>query len=131
MGDPRVDDGRGQRCGRHRHRERHCVPGQVGLVLSQRDGMTMPTRAAASAQGLAVDGPARGAAIWTAEPTRRRVALPAVPPRSNHAVDQRPVFYLSTLCKCPVDAITADDRVPDRWEKFVQINADYHKRQKP
>ena len=28
---------------------------------------------------------------------------------------------------CPVDACFAEDQVPDEWQKFVQINADYFK----
>ena len=26
---------------------------------------------------------------------------------------------------CPVDAVFAGDQVPDEWEKFAQLNADY------
>src|SRR3954465_12889983 len=29
---------------------------------------------------------------------------------------------------CPVDACFAEDQVPDEWNKFVQINADYFKK---
>src|SRR5689334_3157347 len=29
---------------------------------------------------------------------------------------------------CPVDACFAEDQVPDEWQKFVQINADYFKK---
>jgi ferredoxin len=28
---------------------------------------------------------------------------------------------------CPVDACFAEDQVPDEWNKFVQLNADYFK----
>ena len=30
---------------------------------------------------------------------------------------------------CPVDAITPEDQVPAEWQKYIQINADYYKRQ--
>src|SRR3954447_24613933 len=29
---------------------------------------------------------------------------------------------------CPVDACFAEDQVPEEWNKFVQINADYFKK---
>jgi ferredoxin len=32
---------------------------------------------------------------------------------------------------CPVDAITAEDQVPDGWRHYIQINANYYKQQKP
>jgi len=35
------------------------------------------------------------------------------------------------VAACPVDAITAEDRVPDQWRHYIQINADYYKQQKP
>src|SRR5688572_28805510 len=28
---------------------------------------------------------------------------------------------------CPVDACFAEDQVPDEWQKYIQINADYFK----
>ncbi len=28
---------------------------------------------------------------------------------------------------CPVDACFAEDQLPDEWEKYIQINADYYK----
>jgi NAD-dependent dihydropyrimidine dehydrogenase PreA subunit len=31
---------------------------------------------------------------------------------------------------CPVDAITAEDQVPDEWRPYIQANADYYARQK-
>jgi NAD-dependent dihydropyrimidine dehydrogenase PreA subunit len=31
---------------------------------------------------------------------------------------------------CPVDAITAEDQVPDEWRHYIHINADYY-RDKP
>ncbi len=30
---------------------------------------------------------------------------------------------------CPVDACFAEDQLPDEWQQFVQINADYFKQQ--
>ena len=30
---------------------------------------------------------------------------------------------------CPVDAITPEDQVPAEWHKYIQLNADYYKRQ--
>lgn len=34
------------------------------------------------------------------------------------------------LCEpeCPVDAIFADDELPDKWRGFIQINADYYRK---
>jgi ferredoxin len=32
---------------------------------------------------------------------------------------------------CPVDACFAEDQVPDEWSRFVQINADYFKKNYP
>jgi ferredoxin len=29
---------------------------------------------------------------------------------------------------CPVDACFAEDQLPDDWQTYVQINADYYKR---
>ena len=28
---------------------------------------------------------------------------------------------------CPVDACFAEDQLPDEWQKYIQINADYFK----
>jgi hypothetical protein len=27
---------------------------------------------------------------------------------------------------CPVDAYFAEDQLPEEWQKYVQINADYY-----
>jgi ferredoxin len=27
---------------------------------------------------------------------------------------------------CPVDAIFAEDQLPDEWRRYIQINADYY-----
>ena len=32
---------------------------------------------------------------------------------------------------CPVDACFAEDQVPDEWQKYIQINADYFKKPRP
>jgi NAD-dependent dihydropyrimidine dehydrogenase PreA subunit len=29
---------------------------------------------------------------------------------------------------CPVDAIFAEDQLPDEWQKYTQVNVDYYKR---
>src|SRR3954462_683064 len=29
---------------------------------------------------------------------------------------------------CPVDACFAEDQLPDEWQSFIQINADYYKK---
>ena len=36
------------------------------------------------------------------------------------------------LCEveCPVDAIFAEDEVPDQWTYFVQLNADFYRQEK-
>jgi hypothetical protein len=31
---------------------------------------------------------------------------------------------------CPVDAITAEDSVPDEWQKYIEINAGYYRQPK-
>ncbi len=31
---------------------------------------------------------------------------------------------------CPVDAIFPEDKVPEKWQSYVQINADYFKDKK-
>jgi ferredoxin len=28
---------------------------------------------------------------------------------------------------CPVDACFAEDQLPDEWQPYIQINADYYK----
>jgi ferredoxin len=34
------------------------------------------------------------------------------------------------VAACPVNAIFPEEKVPDRWKQYVQINADYFKRVK-
>ena len=29
---------------------------------------------------------------------------------------------------CPVDACFAEDQLPDEWQKFAEVNADYYKK---
>jgi hypothetical protein len=29
---------------------------------------------------------------------------------------------------CPVDACFAEDQLPEEWQHYIQINADYYKR---
>jgi ferredoxin len=29
---------------------------------------------------------------------------------------------------CPVDACFAEDQLPEEWQQYIQINADYYKR---
>jgi len=29
---------------------------------------------------------------------------------------------------CPVDACFAEDQLPDEWQEYIQINADYYKK---
>ena len=31
---------------------------------------------------------------------------------------------------CPVDAIFPEDKVPEKWQSYIQINADYFKDKK-
>jgi ferredoxin len=28
---------------------------------------------------------------------------------------------------CPVDAITPEEQVPEEWQRYIQINADYYR----
>ncbi len=37
-----------------------------------------------------------------------------------------------SLCEteCPVDAIFAEDEVPEQWQLFVQLNADFYRQEK-
>ncbi len=37
------------------------------------------------------------------------------------------------LCEpeCPVDAIFADDEVPDQWSHFIRLNADFYRQPVP
>ena len=30
---------------------------------------------------------------------------------------------------CPVDAITPEDMVPDKWQQYIEINAGYYREQ--
>jgi ferredoxin len=59
------------------------------------------------------------------------------PGKSESAYASVPQLYINPdecidcgACEpvCPVSAIFAGDAVPDKWKKFVQINADYYKK---
>ena len=30
---------------------------------------------------------------------------------------------------CPVDAITSEDQVPEEWQRFIELNADFYRKQ--
>jgi hypothetical protein len=34
---------------------------------------------------------------------------------------------LSCVKVCPVDACLAEDQLPEEWQKYIQINADYYR----
>lgn len=56
-----------------------------------------------------------------------------------HGSEDDPQLYIDSdecihcgMCEpeCPVDAIFADDELPDKWRHFIQINRNYYSRTK-
>ena len=54
-----------------------------------------------------------------------------------HTTDEAPMYYIDPdecidcgACEpeCPVTAIFAEDALPEKWNNFIQINADFFKR---
>ena len=54
-----------------------------------------------------------------------------------HTTDDAPLYYIDPdecidcgACEpeCPVTAIFAEDALPEKWNNFIQINADFFKR---
>ena len=54
-----------------------------------------------------------------------------------HTTDEAPLFYIDPdecidcgACEpeCPVTAIFAEDALPEKWNNFIQINADFFKK---
>ena len=54
-----------------------------------------------------------------------------------HTTDEAPMYYIDPdecidcgACEpeCPVTAIFAEDALPEKWNSFIQINADFFKR---
>ena len=54
-----------------------------------------------------------------------------------HGADEDDMLFIDPaecidcgLCEpeCPVDAIFMEDEVPEQWNNFIQINADYFKK---
>jgi ferredoxin len=54
-----------------------------------------------------------------------------------HTTDAAPMYYIDPdecidcgACEpeCPVTAIFAEDALPEKWNNFIQINADFFKR---
>jgi ferredoxin len=54
-----------------------------------------------------------------------------------HTTDEAPLFYIDPdecidcgACEpeCPVTAIFAEDALPEQWNNFIQINADFFKK---
>jgi ferredoxin len=54
-----------------------------------------------------------------------------------HTTDEAPLFYIDPYecidcgaCEpeCPVTAIFAEDALPEQWNNFIQINADFFKK---
>jgi ferredoxin len=54
-----------------------------------------------------------------------------------HTSDEAPLFYIDPdecidcgACEpeCPVTAIFAEDALPEQWNNFIQINADFFKK---
>ena len=54
-----------------------------------------------------------------------------------HPSDEAPLFYIDPdecidcgACEpeCPVTAIFAEDALPEQWNNFIQINADFFKK---
>jgi len=54
-----------------------------------------------------------------------------------HTTDDAPLFYIDPdecidcgACEpeCPVTAIFAEDALPEQWNNFIQINADFFKK---
>jgi len=59
------------------------------------------------------------------------------PTKDEPGFDQEPQLYINPdecidcgACEpvCPVSAIFAESDVPEKWRRFIQINADYYKR---
>jgi ferredoxin len=53
-----------------------------------------------------------------------------------HTTDEAPLYYIDPdecidcgACEpeCPVTAIFAEDALPEKWNNFIQINADFFK----
>ena len=54
-----------------------------------------------------------------------------------HTTDDAPLYYIDPdecidcgACEpeCPVTAIFAEDALPEKWNNFIQINADFFKK---
>jgi NAD-dependent dihydropyrimidine dehydrogenase PreA subunit len=54
-----------------------------------------------------------------------------------HTTDEAPLYYIDPdecidcgACEpeCPVTAIFAEDALPEQWNNFIQINADFFKK---
>ena len=54
-----------------------------------------------------------------------------------HTTDEAPLYYIDPdecidcgACEpeCPVTAIFAEDALPEKWNNFIQINADFFKK---
>jgi len=60
------------------------------------------------------------------------------PAKGEQGFDDEPQLYIDPdvciecgACEpvCPVEAIRQDVEVPDEWKEYIQINADYYKKQ--
>jgi NAD-dependent dihydropyrimidine dehydrogenase PreA subunit len=61
----------------------------------------------------------------------------STPRRTRRGSTTRRSFYIdpeecidcdACVEACPVDACFAEDQLPEEWQKYIQINADYYKR---
>jgi ferredoxin len=59
------------------------------------------------------------------------------PSQDEDGFDEAPQLYIdpeecidcdACVEACPVDACFAEDQLPDEWQQYIQINADYYSR---
>ncbi len=63
-------------------------------------------------------------APWTAS-IRRRTSLATTPPSRLYIDPEECIDCDACVEACPVDACFAEDQLPDEWQKFAAINAEY------
>jgi ferredoxin len=66
------------------------------------------------------------------------IAEPCIDTKDNSCVEVCPVDCIhptpdepdcdACVEACPVDACFAEDQLPDEWQEYIQINADYYKK---
>ena len=68
--------------------------------------------------------------------TKDKSCVDVCPVDCIHGADDDPQLYIdpdecidcdACVEACPVDACFAEDQLPDEWQKYTEINADYYK----